>query len=319
LPASPVIIDCDPGHDDAVALWMALASPTELDILGITTVAGNAPVALTQRNARLICDLAERTDIAVHAGCTRPLVLDPLEAADYHGNSGLDGLPPALLQSHLRTPLRPAHAVDFLIEMLLTRPPASVTLACLAPLTNLAVALVKEPSIATAIERIVMMAGARREGGNITPAASYNLAADPHAAHVVARCGRPLVFCGLDVANRVLSGTARLERLSATGRPLACLARTLIAHFDNVRLTKYHYETDGAPLGDPCAIAYLLAPDLFTGRHVNVEIELSGEFTRGMTVVDFWGISGRPTNALWLHEVDAASVYDLVIERLSRL
>ncbi len=309
-----VILDCDPGHDDAVAILMALAAPEELHLLGLTTVAGNAPVALTERNARRICDLAERPDIGVYAGCSRPLVRAPTSAASVHGETGIDGLPPG----EPRTPLQAAHAVDFIIDTLLAADDDSVTLACLAPLTNIAVALVKEPRIVPKIHEIVLMGGARREGGNVTPAATFNMLCDPHAAHVVLDCGRPIVAVGLDVTFQVLTSKARLAAIGAVGNSVAQAVHDMLAFYDERRIRKYGYTTDGAPLNDPCVVAYLLQPALFEGQHVNIAIELASELTMGMTVVDVWKVTQRPPNALWLHSVDAAGIYQLLLRCLAR-
>jgi purine nucleosidase len=309
-----VILDCDPGHDDAVAILMALAAPAEIELLGLTTVAGNAPVELTQRNARRVCDLAGRHDVKVYAGCSRPLVRAPMDAASVHGETGIDGLPPGEVQ----TPLQDAHAVDFIIETLLTADDDSVTLACLAPLTNIAIALVKEPRILPKIREVVLMGGARREGGNVTPAATFNMLCDPHAAHVVLECGRPIVAVGLDVTFQVLTSKARLAAIEAVGNPVAQAVHDMLAVYDARRIRKYGYTTDGASLNDPCVVAYLLQPALFEGQRVNIAVELGSELTMGMTVIDVWKVTSRPPNALWLHGVDAAGIYQLLLRCLAR-
>ncbi len=187
MAARPIIIDCDPGQDDAVMLLMALASPDELDILGITAVAGNVPLALTERNTRLIVELAGRRDVPVYAGCPRPLVRELVTAEEVHGRTGIDGFDihdPAV-------PLGAAHAVDYLVDTLMAAD-LPITLVPTGPLTNVAMAMVKEPRIVERIDESVLMGGAMREGGNSTPAAEFNILVDPHAAHVVFGCGRPL-------------------------------------------------------------------------------------------------------------------------------
>ena len=188
----PIIIDCDPGQDDAIMLLLALAARRELDILGITTVAGNVPLPLTQRNARLICDLAGRPDIKVFAGAARPLVRDLVTAEAVHGRTGVDGL-------EIRQPvcpLQPGHGVDFIIETLMKAGDDAITLVPTGPLTNIALAIVKEPAILPKINQIVLMGGAMREGGNTTPSAEFNILVDPHGADIVFRCGRPIVAAG---------------------------------------------------------------------------------------------------------------------------
>ncbi|MEM9058796.1 MAG: nucleoside hydrolase, partial [Pseudomonadota bacterium] len=205
----PIIIDCDPGQDDAVNLLMALAAPGALDVLGITAVAGNVPLALTERNARLLCGLAGRDDVPVFAGCERPLVRELVTAEHVHGDSGIDGVDlgaPAV-------PLQPAHATDFIVETLLSAPDASVTLVPTGPLTNIAHALIKAPAIAPKIREIVLMGGAMREGGNLSPSAEFNILVDPHAARVVFDCGRPLTVFGLDVTHQVPTTPERLRRI----------------------------------------------------------------------------------------------------------
>ncbi|MGB5344784.1 MAG: nucleoside hydrolase, partial [Woeseia sp.] len=181
MPARPVIIDCDPGQDDAINLLLALSAPQQLGVLGITTVAGNVPLALTERNARLMCDIAGRRDVPVFAGCDRPLQRRLITAENVHGRSGIDGI--AICTPE--TPLQPLHAVDFIIETLERAAPDSITLVPTGPLTNIATALQREPSIVAAVHEIVLMGGALREGGNTTPSAEFNILVDPHAAHTV--------------------------------------------------------------------------------------------------------------------------------------
>ncbi|MEO8751265.1 MAG: nucleoside hydrolase [Casimicrobiaceae bacterium] len=309
-----VIIDCDPGHDDAVALMLAFGSPNEIEILGITTAAGNVPAKSTQKNALMLCEFAGRAHIPVYAGCDRPL-LRPAQHAEVHGQTGIDGF--AGFEPATSAPAR--HAVDYIVDTLMAAPDAGITMACIAPMTNLAVALIKEPRIAPKIRQIVLMGGARSAGGNVTPAATFNIHFDPHAAAVVFGCGRPVVAVSLDACSQVLCGKARLAALKATGGRVAIAMADLIAHYDAVRIQKFGFTTDGAPTNDPCVIAYLIDPNLFTARDVNIQIELQSELTLGMTVVDFWGITQRPRNATWVHDADAEGVFALLVERLSRL
>lgn len=311
MPARPIIIDCDPGQDDAVALLLAFASPAELDVLGVTVVAGNVPLARTHDNARRVCELAGRRDIGVHAGCDRPLLRAPLTAEDVHGQSGLDGaeLPAPTL------PLSSRHAVDFIIETLLAAADAQVTLAPTGPLTNIALALLREPRITPKIREIVLMGGAMGLG-NRTPSAEFNILADPHAAAIVFGCGRPIVMHGLDVTLKVITTDERRARIQALGGPVAeAVAGWLgaYAHFHRQR-----YGRAGGPLHDPCVIAYLLRPGLFAGRTVNVAIETASDLTLGRTVVDWHSVTGRPANATVIDDVDANGFYDLLVERLGR-
>ena len=212
----PVIIDCDPGHDDALAILLALGSPDELDVLAITVVAGNVPLALTEKNARKVCELAGRTDLPVHAGCARPLVRELVTAEYVHGKTGLDG--PALPEPGM--PLAGGHAVDAIVAMLRAHPPGTVTLCPTGPLTNIATALQKAPDVVPHIREIVLMGGAIGEG-NITPAAEFNVHVDPHAAKVVFEAGVPLVMHGLDVTHQALVTPDRLEAIRGIDTPLS--------------------------------------------------------------------------------------------------
>jgi len=309
----PIILDCDPGQDDAVAILLALASSDELRILGITTVAGNVPLEKTQRNARLMCDLAGSRDVPVFAGCSRP-ILRPLYTAEYvHGREGIDG-------AEIRvpaTPLEGTHAVDFIVETLRASDADSVTLVPVGPLTNIASALVKAPELAPRIREIVLMGGAMREGGNTTPSAEFNIYVDPHAAHVVFECGRPITVMGLDVTHQVLATPPRVERIRALGTRTGETVASMLLYFNRFDTEKYGSE--GAPLHDPCTIAYLLKPDLFRGKRVRIDVETGSELTMGATAVDFWGVTGQAPNAVWTHGVDADGFFDLLTERLGRL
>lgn len=307
-----IIIDCDPGQDDAVALFLAMSSPDELDILGITAVAGNVPLDLTQRNVRMMCDIAGRSDIGVYAGCERPLRRPPITAEYIHGETGIDGIE----VFEPETPLRDAHAVDFIIETLLAAEEDSVTLVPTGPMTNIGMAIEREPGILRAIRQIVAMGGAMREGGNRTPSAEFNILADPHAADIVLRAGRPVVQLGLDVTHRVLSTRERVARIGALGNRVADATAGMLGFFDRYDTAKYG--SDGAPLHDPCTIAWLLAPSLFETRECNVAVETVSELTMGHTAVDFWHVTDRPKNVHWACGVDADGFYDLLVERLAR-
>ena len=307
-----IIIDTDPGQDDAVAILLALASP-ELDILGIVALAGNVPLHHTRENARRVLALAERTEIPVFAGAVRPLVRPLVTAEHVHGKTGLDGatLPEAV------APVRPQHGVDFIIETLLAAAPGEITLCTLGPLTDVALALIRAPEIAARIREIVMMGGAYFEVGNITPAAEFNIYVDPEAADVVMRSGVPITMLPLDVTHRALATPERIARLRGLGNRAGTVVADLLnfsERFDNAK-----YGGDGAPLHDPNVIAWLLKPELFRGRHVNVMIETASPLTLGMTVVDYWRVTERPANVTFLRHVDDEGFYHLLCERLARL
>lgn len=308
----PIIIDTDPGQDDAVAILLALASP-ELDVLGITAVAGNVPLALTELNARKICELGGRPDMKVFAGASRPLMKQLVTAEEVHGRSGLDG--PALPEPAMA--LQARHGVDFLVETLMSEPVGSVTLCPLGPLTNIALALIREPAIAPRIREIVLMGGGFFEGGNVTPAAEFNIFVDPHAAKTVFEAGIPLTMIPLDCTHQALTTEARVDRIRALGTPVAMAVAQLLDFFE--RFDERKYGTDGGPLHDPCVIAYLLRPELFSGRNVNVEVVTDSELTLGMTVIDWWEVSGRRPNAMVLRDIDADGFFDLLTERLAQL
>ena len=305
-----IIIDTDPGQDDAVAILLALASP-ELEVLGVTAVAGNVPLELTTRNARTVCELAGRTDLPVFAGCDRPLSRELVTAEHVHGRTGLDGieLPPPSM------PLQTTHAVDFIIETVRREPAGSVTLATLGPLTNVATAFAQAPDIAGRLERIVMMGGAYFEVGNITPAAEFNIYVDPEAARDVFAAGAPLIVLPLDVTHKALTTRARIEAFRDLGRVGEAVA-SWTDFFERFDVEKYG--SQGAPLHDPTVIAWLLRPELFEGRDVNVEVETESDLTRGMTVADWWRVTDRPANAFFIGNVDADGFYELLTESLAR-
>lgn len=307
-----IIIDTDPGQDDAVAILLALASP-ELEVLGLTCVAGNVPLALTSKNARVVCELAGRRDIKVFAGCDRPLAR-PLVTAEYvHGKTGLDGI--ALPEPVM--PIQEMHAVDFLIETLRALPAGAVTLCPLGPLTNIATAFTRAPDIVAKVAEVVLMGGAYFEVGNTTPAAEFNIHVDPQAAEIVFRSGVPLVVMPLDVTHKVLTTRARIEAFRALGTQVGHAVASWTDFFERFDMAKYG--SQGAPLHDPCVIAYLLRPDLFEGRFINVEIETQSELTMGMTVADWWRVTKRAPNAMFMGSADAAGFYALLTERLARL
>jgi len=312
MPPRSIIIDCDPGQDDAVALFLAMSSPDELEILGITTVAGNVPLALTERNARMMCDIAACEHVPVFAGCARPMIRDAITAEYIHGETGIDGID----AFEPKTPLQKQHAVDFIIEVLLAADPATVTLVPTGPLTNIATAMVRHPEILEKIDEIVIMGGAMREGGNRTPSAEFNIMVDPHAADIVLSCGRPITMMGLDVTHQVLSTEARVARLGELNNAVADATVGMLSFFHRYDTEKY--SSQGTPLHDPCTVAYLLQPELFKTKLCNVSVETESELTMGHTAVDFWHVTDRPLNVNWSCDVDAEGFYDLLTERLGR-
>src|SRR6516165_4122083 len=308
-----IIIDADPGIDDAVAILLALAAAEELEVLGVVAVAGNLPLTLTERNARRVCELGGRTDIAVYAGCGRPL-LRPLATAErIHGETARDSL---LLPEPTMAP-RPQHGVDFLIDTLRSEAAGTVTLCALGPLTNIAMALVKTPDIAERIAELVVMGGTCSELGNVTPAAEFNIYVDPHAAAIVLDSGIPITMIPLDVTHQLLTTPPRREALRALGNRCGQAAAALLASFERKRRSKFG--TRATALHDPAVIAYLLSPTLFQGREVNVAIETESPLTIGMTVADWWGVTGRKPNVRLMNTVDADGVYDLLTKNLARL
>jgi purine nucleosidase len=307
-----IIIDTDPGQDDAVAILLALASP-ELEVLGITAVAGNVPLALTARNARIICELAGRPDVTVCAGAEKPLIRELVTAEYVHGKTGIDG--PVLPEPAM--PVDPRHAADFIIETVMSREPGAVTLCPLGPLTNIALALAREPRIAPRLRQIVLMGGGYFEGGNVTPAAEFNIYVDPHAAQIVFGCGSPIAMFPLDCTHKALTERSRVDTIRSIGSRTALAVAEWLDFFE--RFDQEKYGTDGGPLHDPCVIAYLLRPEIFSGREANVEVETQSELTMGATVVDWWGVTDRPKNAWVAGDLDADALFDLIRERIARL
>jgi len=302
--ARKIIIDTDPGQDDAVAILLALSSPEDIDLLGITCVAGNVPLSLTAKNARIVCELAGRSDVKVFAGCAAPLQRKLVTAEHVHGKTGLDGadLPDPMM------PLQETHAVDFIIRTIRSNPPGTVTLVPIGPLTN----------VATAFRRaIVLMGGAYFEVGNVTPAAEFNIYVDPEAAEIVFGSAVALTVMPLDVTHKALTTRARVEGFRSIGSQVGAAVAGWTDFFE--RFDKEKYGSEGAPLHDPCTVAYLLQPDLFSGRHINVEIETRGALTLGMTVADWWRVTGRAPNAMFMRDIDADGFFALLTDRLARL
>jgi len=304
-----ILLDCDPGHDDAVAIIVAAR---HAHLLGITTVAGNVPLKLTQRNARMMCDIAGQFQLQIFAGCEQPMVREAITAEYIHGATGIDGVD----VFEPKTPLQDQHAVDFIIESLSNAEENSVTLVPTGPLTNIGTALQREPAILDRGEEIVLMGGAMRESGNRSPSAECNIMADPHAANIVFDCGRPVTALGLDVTHQVLSTPDRVRRVAALANPVADATVGMLSFFHRYDTKKYGSE--GTPLHDPCTVAYLLRPELFESKMCNISVETESPLTVGHTAVDFWHVTDRPVNANWVFGVEADGFYDLLNEHLAR-
>lgn len=308
----PIIIDCDPGIDDTIALLTAFVSP-ELDILGITPVCGNQPLERTVRNALQVCELGDRTDIPVYAGCFRPMLREPIYG-QFHGKTGLGN-------TNLPEPVKaaePISAVDFIVETLSAAALSGrlVTICCLGPMTNLAIALRMQPQIAKGVERIVMMGGAYREPGNRTMTSEFNILADPHAAHVVFSSDIPLVALALDATHQVMLKPEHVAQFaSVSGRISETLAE-LMAFWDRNDVRRYG--SRGGPLHDPLVIAYLLAPRLFQTERARVFVEHESELCMGQTIADWYGKSGLEPNADIVTKVDAEGIIRFFLDRLSR-
>lgn len=306
--ALPVILDCDPGHDDAIALILALASP-ELKVLAVTTSAGNQTPDKTLNNALRILTLLGRDDIPVAAGAPKPLARELIIADNVHGESGLDGpkLPAPAFAPVAMTALE-------LMAKCLRESPEPVTLVPTGPLTNIALLLAAHPELKQKIARIVLMGGAAG-AGNWTPAAEFNIYVDPEAADMVFKSGLPITMCGLDVTHQAQVMDEDIERVRTITNPVAqCVAGLLDFFMVYHRDPKWGFA--GAPLHDPCTIAWLLAPALFHGVECRVDIETGGTHTSGMTVVDHYGLTGKPANALVLLGLDRAGFIDLLVTRL---
>ena len=313
LGAQKIIIDTDPGQDDAVAILLALASPEEIEVLGITAVAGNVPLSLTEKNARIVCELAGRPDIPVYAGCDRPLKRKLVTAEHVHGKTGLDG--PELPEPKIQ--LQEKHGVDFIIDTILQEPENSISLCPLGPLTNIASAILKQPKIVSRIKKIVLMGGAYFEVGNITPAAEFNIFVDPDAAKIVFEAGIDMVVMPLDVTHKALVTEKRNEAFRQLKSPVGIAVAEMTDFFE--RFDKEKYGSSGAPLHDPCVTAYLIDPKIFSGKNINVEIETKSELTLGMTVADWWGVTDRKANTFFVGDLDSDKFFSLLTERLGRL
>lgn len=308
-----LIIDTDPGADDVVALLLALASPDELNVMAITTVAGNVRVDKTSRNARLAREWAGREDVPVYAGAGKPLVRTPIYAENIHGKEGLPGV-----EVHEpKQGLAKGSAVQYLIDTLNTAAPHSITIAMLGPQTNLALALIQAPEITQGIKEVVVMGGAHFNGGNITPVAEFNLFADPDAAKVVLASGVTLTYVPLDVTHKILTSGGRLAQIAALNNQAGKLVSSILNEY--VKADMVHYGLPGGPVHDASVIAWLLKPQLFSGKPVNLAIDNREGLGLGQTVADWYDTLGQNKNVLWLESGDAQGFFDLLTERLARL
>jgi len=281
--------------------------------LGITAVAGNVPLSLTEKNARIVCELAGRPDIPVYAGCDRPLKRKLVTAEHVHGKTGLDG--PELPEPKIK--LQEKHGVDFIIDTILQEPENSISLCPLGPLTNIASAILKQPKIVSRIKKIVLMGGAYFEVGNITPAAEFNIFVDPDAAKIVFEAGIDMVVMPLDVTHKALVTEKRNEAFRQLKSPVGLAVAEMTDFFE--RFDKEKYGSSGAPLHDPCVTAYLIDPTMFSGKNINVEIETKSELTLGMSVADWWGVTDRKANTFFVGDLDSDKFFSLLTERLGRL
>lgn len=312
MTALPIIIDCDPGVDDAIAILLALASP-KLDVRAITTVCGNVPLSSTSRNALQILELADRTDIPVFAGCYRPLVVEPIHG-QFHGVGGLGKteLPPP------QTSLAPGHAVDFLIQALQTAlaEGRAITLCTLGPMTNVGVLLRMRPDLAPAIARIVAMGGAYREAGNRSMTSEFNMLADPHAASIVFSSDIPITSISLDATHQAMATPERAARFLPYKGRVGEVVSAFLAHWD--RNDPRRYGSRGGPMHDPLVTAFLIAPDLFQTEMARVFVEHSSPLCLGQTIADRYGKSGETPNVDIVTRVDADGFFAMLEEHLAR-
>ena len=303
-----IVLDCDPGHDDAIAILLAAHAPG-IQLEAITTVAGNQTLERTTRNALSVCTLAGIRNVPIAAGMSQPLVRELRVASSVHGESGLDGV--SLPEPDI-SPIR-QHAVDLLIDLALTSP-GDLTLIATGPLTNIACAIRREPRMLAGIERIVLMGGSLGLG-NWTPAAEFNIATDPEAAHIVFTCGRPVTMVGLDVTHQTLAIPAVFARIQALHTPVAEMVVAALQYYADAY--RRIFEFPAPPLHDPCAVAAVIDPSLLTSKPMWVGIELRGEYTTGRTVCDRYGVTGNPTNVEVGLALDVPRFWDLLISTLA--
>jgi len=308
-----IIIDTDPGQDDAFAILFALGSPAELDVVAITTIGGNVPLALTSRNALKVVELAGRPDIPVHAGCPGPMIRKLITAEYVHGETGLDG---AVLPEPA-TPLQEEHAVNYLVRAIMAAPEGSLSVCTLGPMTNLAMAMTMEPRIIPRIREVVLMGGGFFEGGNATPAAEFNIFVDPHAAHKVFDSGVPVTMVPIDCTYTAQMTPEWLDELRATGSRAAIEAANLADFYR--RYGSHKFPTAARPIHDACVTGYLLAPEICEQKSRHVTIDIVSPETIGTTVVDWWDVTKRRKNCKVLRRIDPQPFFKLMLERISSL
>jgi len=309
-----IILDCDPGHDDAVAIMLAAAS-NKIEILGITCVAGNSTLNNTILNSLKVCSLIGRTDINIYSGADKPLKYDLVTAEHVHGKSGLD-IEGSSIEIYHNYKINEKHAVDFIIHTCHENIDP-IYLCPTGPLTNIALALKKDPTIANKIKEIVFMGGAGLCLGNISPVAEFNIYVDPHAANIVLNSNIPLVMMGLDVTHKVNVNDKIIETIKANNNKSSNFFADLMKFY-----SKFHrklYQVDESPLHDPCVIAYLIEPSIFQGKFVNVQVEEESSLTRGKTVVDWWGVTNRIPNCYVMIEADHKQFFSLLSTELKKL
>ena len=302
-----LIIDTDPGQDDAAAILMALGLEKMglLEVLALTTVAGNVTLHNTSKNACVIADWAGRSDLGVYGGAEKPLIKPLINAQHVHGNNGLGGM-----QLHKpKTPLQALHAVAYMVDLLTHAEPYSITICAVGPLTNIAHMLSLAPEASRGIKEIVIMGGSYFHPGNVTPMAEFTFYVDPHAAQVVLQAGVPLRILPLDVTHQALLTRERIQSLAAIKNENGPRLATLLDHYERHEQASLH--EGGAPLHDPCAIACALIPELFEQKRVHVAVETQGQLTMGACVVDWWNKSKAIPNANWATAVDDEAFFDL--------
>ena len=303
-----LIIDCDPGVDDAVALMLAFGAE-ELELLAITAVGGNVPVEKTARNARMLRRIAGREDVPVFMGADRPLRREPAGAGEFHGAEGLGDLAPFEPDA----PCAEGHAADALVGLVMARPAGSTALAVMGPMTNLALALRKEAGLAKRLGPVAVMGGARSEGGNITASAEFNIWADPEAAAEVLASGCDVVLFGLDATHQVRATEARIAALEAIGTAKADVAASMMRF--SQRIEREIVGWDAPPVHDPCPVAWLLRPALFELAACRVQVETESELTRGHTAVEFREAVAGTLPHRWAVTADAEGVFALIGEK----
>ncbi|MBI9104483.1 MAG: nucleoside hydrolase [Spirochaetales bacterium] len=309
-----IIIDCDPGQDDAIALMLAFAALDKINILGITTVAGNVQLKMTQRNARLICEKLGVYDISVFSGCEKPLFRNLVTAEEYHGENGLNGID--IFEPKI--PLQDKNAIQFIIEELKKAESESISIIGIGPLTNIAMVLLQEPHLKKKIKEIIIMGGSYFEGGNVTAAAEFNFYVDPHAVQIVIDSDIPVTIFGLDATHQArVSKKIRHEIDDLPETVATDILKVSIDYFASAY--KEIYGQSEPPIHDVLTIAYLIEPGLFEGRKCNVSIETTSELTMGASVVDYWNLTNKKKNVNWIDKVNSEGFFELLLNRIATL